>query len=151
MPIIIRLATKQDVTAIVRLLADDILGAQRERYLEPLPAEYYAAFAAINADSNNFLIVSEIDNKIIGTLQLTYITYLTYIGGTRALIEAVRVDNEYRGKGVGKTMLNWAISKAKKDGCHLMQLTTDKKRPEALEFYTKLGFTASHEGLKLFL
>lgn len=151
MPITIRSATQQDVVKIVHLLADDVLGAKRERYVNPLPASYYSAFNAINADKNNLLIVAEIDGKIVGTLQLTYITYLTYQGGKRALIEAVRVSSDHRGKGIGKEMLNWAIAKAKTDGCHVVQLTTDKKRPDALEFYKKLGFVASHEGLKLFL
>lgn len=146
----IRLATKQDVSEIVRLLTDDVLGAKRERYEDPLPSKYYSAFERIIADKNNFLIVAEIENKMVGTLQLTYITYLTYQGGTRALIEGVRIDSACRGKGVGKVMVNWAISKAREDGCHVIQLTTDKKRPEALEFYKSLGFIPSHEGLKLF-
>ena len=150
MPISIRVATQQDVPEIVRLLADDDLGAKRERYENPLPKKYYSAFEEIHSDKNNFLIVTEIDNKVVGTLQLTYITYLTYQGGKRAIIEGVRTDSAYRGQGVGKIMLNWAISKAQEDGCHLVQLTTDKKRPEALEFYKKLGFIPSHEGLKLF-
>lgn len=150
MPITIRSATQQDVKEIVRLLADDALGAIRERYIDPLPIEYYSAFDAINADQNNLLIVAELDSKVVGVLQLTYITYLTYQGGKRAIIEGVRVDSAYRGKGVGKDMLNWAIAKAKNDGCHVVQLTTDKKRPDALEFYKQLGFIASHEGLKLF-
>ncbi len=150
MPITIRSSTKQDVKEIVRLLADDALGAKRERYIDPLPAEYYSAFDMINADQNNLLIVAELEGKIVGTLQLTYITYLTYQGGKRAIIEGVRVDNAHRGKGIGKDMLNWAIAKAKNDGCHVVQLTTDKRRPDALEFYKQLGFIASHEGLKLF-
>lgn len=151
MTIKIRLATRKDVSEIVRLLAEDVLGSKRERYEEPLPNDYYAAFEDISSDKNNFLIVAEIENNVVGCLQLTYITYLTYQGGKRALIEGVRIDSECRGKGVGKIMLNWAISKSKEDGCHLVQLTTDKQRPEALEFYKKLGFIPSHEGLKLFL
>ena len=150
MAIQIRLATREDVSDIVRLLADDVLGATRERYEDPLPSKYYSAFEMIIADKNNFLIVAKIKNKVVGTLQLTYITYLTYQGGTRALIEGVRIDTTCRGKGVGKVMVNWAILKAREDGCHVVQLTTDKKRPQALEFYKGLGFIPSHEGLKLF-
>ena len=151
MTINIRLATRKDINEIVRLLAEDDLGKKRKQYENPLPEVYYSAFEAIDSDKNNFLIVSEFENKTVGCLQLTYITYLTYQGGKRALIEGVRIDSKYRGKGVGKFMLNWAIAKSKEDGCHLVQLATDKKRPEALEFYKNLGFIASHEGLKLFL
>lgn len=146
-----RKATRDDVLNIVRLLADDPLGAAREQYTEPLPTQYYAAFDEINADANNYLIVAVLDDQVVGTLQLTLITYLTYQGGKRALIEGVRTDQSVRGQGIGKAMLEWAIHKAKDEGCHVAQLTTDKKRPDALEFYKKLGFTASHEGMKLHL
>jgi GNAT superfamily N-acetyltransferase len=144
-----RKANRSDVPHIVQLLAEDTIGMTREQYKEPLPQSYYAAFDVINADKNNWLIVAELDNKIIGTLQLTFITYLTYQGGKRALIEGVRTDKSVRGKGIGRAMLEWAIQKAKEEGCHVVQLTTDKRRPDALEFYKKLGFVASHEGLKL--
>jgi GNAT superfamily N-acetyltransferase len=145
-----RKATRDDVPNIVRLLADDPLGADREKYVEPLPSQYYAAFDEINSDKNNYLIVAELDSQVVGTLQLTLITYLTYQGGKRALIEGVRTDKSVRGQGVGKAMLEWAILKAKDEGCHVVQLTTDKKRPDALEFYKKLKFIASHEGMKLY-
>jgi GNAT superfamily N-acetyltransferase len=147
----IRKATRNDVIPIVSMLADDVLGSKREHYSDPLPAQYYTAFDSISSDPNNLIIVAVSDNKVIGTLQITFITYLTYQGGKRALIEAVRTDSACRGKGIGKIMFEWAISKAKEEGCHLVQLTTDKKRPDALEFYEKLGFKPSHEGLKLFL
>lgn len=149
MKINFRKATRSDVSDIVRLLAEDDIASNREQYTEPLQSSYYTAFDVINTDKNNWLIVAELDNKIIGTLQLTFITYLTYQGGKRAQIEGVRTDKSVRGKGVGNAMLKWAIQKAKEEGCHVVQLTTDKKRPDALSFYEKLGFIASHEGLKL--
>ena len=145
-----RKAERDDVPNIVRLLADDPLGAEREKDVNPLPPQYYAAFDEINPDKNNYLIVAELEDKVVGTLQLTLITYLTYQGGKRALIEGVRTDKSVRGQGVGKAMLEWAIQKAKTEGCHVVQLTTDKKRPDALEFYKKLGFVASHEGMKFY-
>lgn len=151
MSIEFRKATSLDLPHIVRLLAEDPIGSTREKYENPLPSSYYAAFDDINKDRNNYLIVAELDNQIVGTLQLTVITYLTYQGGKRGLIEGVRTDMSVRGKGIGKAMLEWAIQKSKIEGCHMVQLTTDKKRPEALEFYKKLGFVASHEGLKLHL
>jgi len=147
----IREAKRNDVADIVRMLADDHLGAEREQYTTPLPNQYYKAFDEIIDDKNNYLIVAEIDTRVIGTLQLTLIPYLTYQGGKRALIEAVRIDSSCRGKGIGRILFEWAIAKAKTEGCHLVQLTTKKDRPDALEFYKKLGFVPSHEGLKLFL
>ena len=149
--LIFRKAIRDDVKDIVRLLADDELGAKRESYIQPLPTQYYQAFDAIDEDKNNYLIVVESAKKIIGTLQLTIIPYLTYQGGKRALIEGVRIDRSYRGQGLGQKMFQWAIQKAKDKGCHVIQLTTDKKRPEALAFYLKLGFIASHVGMKLHL
>jgi len=146
-----RKANRLDLPFIIRLLADDPLGAEREKFANPLPEQYYTAFDEICSDKNNYLIVAELDNQIIGTLQLTLISYLTYQGGKRALIEGVRTDKSVRGKGIGKAMLEWTIQKAKVEGCHIVQLTTDKKRPDALEFYKMLGFIASHEGMKLYL
>lgn len=89
--------------------------------------------------------------QIIGTLQLSFIQYLTYRGGIRAQIEAVRVHEDFRAQGIGQQMFEWAILRAKDKGAHVVQLTTDKKRPEALKFYEKLGFKTSHEGMKLHL
>lgn len=147
----IRKVSLDDIPYIVQLLANDPLGIKRESYEDPLPQEYYTAFQEINADKNQHLIVVEDNNKIIGTMQLTIITYLTYKGGRRAQIEGVRINESYRNQGIGKLMIEWAISKSRELNCHLVQLTTDKKRPAALEFYKKLGFVVSHEGLKLHL
>jgi ribosomal protein S18 acetylase RimI-like enzyme len=145
----IRKANNDDLNEIVRLLSDDKLGSKREDYKIPLPTEYLDAFKEIEEDKNQFLIVAEDENKIIGTLQLSFIQYLTYKGGIRAQIEGVRVSNEIRGKGIGRKMVEYAINIAKDRNAHLIQLTTDKKRSEALEFYKSLGFVDSHEGMKL--
>jgi GNAT superfamily N-acetyltransferase len=145
-----RNAQKKDVSFIIEMLANDKLGALREDYQEPLPEKYYEAFDNIYADENQELIVVEDDqNIIIGTLQLSFIQYLTYQGGIRAQIEAVRIREDKRGEGIGEQLFNWAINRAKERGAHLLQLTTDKQRPEALKFYEKLGFIASHEGMKI--
>ncbi|WP_108808578.1 GNAT family N-acetyltransferase [Aquimarina spinulae] len=145
-----RKATQQDVPLIVQMIANDDLGKARENYQIPLPREYFEAFTAINADPNQELIVVENNNfEIIGTLQLSFIQYLTYQGGIRAQIEAVRIREDQRGKGIGQKMLEWAIARAKQKRAHVLQLTTDKKRSESLRFYEKLGFIASHEGMKL--
>lgn len=147
----IRKAKIEDLNEIVRLLSDDILGSKRENYNIPLPTEYLVAFKRIDEDENQLLIVAEEESKIIGNLQLSFIQYLTYKGGIRAQIEGVRVSNKYRGKGVGRKMIEYAISEAKERKAHLIQLTTDKKRPKALEFYKSIGFIDSHEGMKLHL
>lgn len=148
----IRIAVKGDILDIVSLLAHDKLGKSREDLQDPLPKKYYDAFERINSDPNQELVVIVDDSKkIIGTLQLSFIPYLTYQGGIRAQIEAVRVHQQYRGQGVGQRLFEWVIQRSKEKGAHLVQLTTDKKRPEALAFYKKLGFTNSHEGMKLHL
>jgi GNAT superfamily N-acetyltransferase len=131
----VRKATREDVPAIVRMLADDTLGATREQYADPLPAAYWDALA-------------EIEGAVVGTLQLTFIPGLTRLGMWRAQIEGVRVDSSRRGMRLGETMLTWAIDEARRRGCKLVQLTTDKSRPDAHRFYERLGFVATHEGLK---
>ena len=149
---IIRSAQKGDVSAIVALIADDALGKQREDFRTPLPLAYMEAFDAILDDKNQELMVVEnSEGRVVGTLQLSFIQYLTYQGGIRAQIEAVRIAKDLRGLGLGETMFNWAIQRAKDKGAHVVQLTTDKQRPGALKFYEKLGFRASHEGMKLHL
>lgn len=145
-----RKANKTDVPFIVQMIADDELGKLRENYQNPLPEVYYQAFANIDQDPNQELIVIENDeSEIIGTLQLSFIQYLTYQGGIRAQIEAVRIRSDQRGQGIGETLFKWAINRAKEKGAHLLQLTTDKQRPEAIRFYEQLGFKATHEGMKL--
>jgi ribosomal protein S18 acetylase RimI-like enzyme len=145
-----RRAVVSDLPAIVRMLADDELGARRERLEEPLPASYFSAFEAIARDPNNELVVAEgEDGSVVAVLQLTFTPYITRQGGWRATIEGVRVERRLRGSGLGRQLLAWAIERAKQRGCHLVQLTTDKQRHAAKGFYESLGFTASHEGMKL--
>ncbi len=145
-----RKAIKKDVDKIVEMIADDKLGKTREDFRIPLPTEYLVAFENINSDQNQELIVVEDENsEIIGTLQLSFIQYLTYRGGIRAQIEAVRIRKDKRGLGIGKAMFEWAINRAKERNAHLLQLTTDKKRPKAIKFYEDLGFKATHEGMKI--
>lgn len=147
---IFRKATRNDVSKIVEMIADDELGKTRENFQTPLPTEYLNAFENINADQNQELIVVENENaEVIGTLQLSFIQYLTYRGGIRAQIEAVRIRKDKRGIGIGNKMFEWAINRAKERGAHLLQLTTDKKRPKAVKFYEDLGFKATHEGMKM--
>lgn len=149
MKLTFRNATQEDLPDLVQMLADDKLGALREDTTSPLNTRYLNAFYSIEQDSNNELIVACHEEKIVGMLQLTFIPYLTRLGSWRCLIEGVRVQSDFRGQGGGSKLLKWAIERAKERHCSLVQLTTDKQRADALHFYEKLGFTASHEGLKL--
>jgi ribosomal protein S18 acetylase RimI-like enzyme len=146
-----RKALREDVSVIVGMLADDPLGQTREAFEDPLPESYDRAFSAIESDTNQQLIVATCGGDVVGVMQLTLIPYLTYRGGTRALVEGVRVHKDFRGKSLGTSLLQEAVRRARAAGCHVVQLTTDKERPEALKFYEKLGFVASHVGMKLHL
>ncbi len=146
-----RRAKRDDLPEIVRMLADDFLGNSRERYENPLPESYIKAFEEIEADKNNELIVAEKGGEIIGTLQLTFTPSLSFQGGKRATIESVRTDGKYRGQGIGKQLMKWAIERAKEENCAFVQLTTNSERADAHRFYENLGFTGSHLGMKLYL
>jgi len=145
-PALLRAARREDVPEIVALLADDAIGAGREG---PADDAYYAAFELIAADRRNQLLVAEAGGRIVGTLQLTIIPGLSRHGMLRGQIEGVRVSSGQRGQGLGRRMIERAIEVAREQGCGLVQLTSDKRRPDAVRFYQSLGFTASHEGLKL--
>lgn len=152
--LVFRLATGKDVSAIRALLADDDLGQTREDLSAEGLSKYQAAFEAILASSDNQLWVAEDDtngHEIVGTWQVTYIPYLSRGGNTRCLIEAVRTARNRRGEGIGRKMMVFALEQARQRGCQLAQLTTDKTRKDAHRFYEKLGFVASHEGMKLML
>jgi GNAT superfamily N-acetyltransferase len=146
---IFRDARREDVPVIVALLADDAIGAERETAADD--DAYLTAFAQLEADPRNRLIVAEEDGQIAGTLQLTLVPGLSRHGMLRAQIEAVRVAAPMRGRGLGRAMIEWAVGQARDEGCGLVQLTSDKRRQGAVRFYESLGFTASHEGLKLSL
>jgi GNAT superfamily N-acetyltransferase len=147
----IRQATRGDVPAIVRMLADDDLGRQREVYSEPLPESYYHAFAAIEHDPNNTILVACHGNVVVGTLQLTFMPSLSYQGGWRATVESVRTEATVRGQGIGRMMMERAIELARAKGCVLMQLSTHRSRTDAHRFYERLGFKGEHLGMKLML
>ena len=147
--LIFRRATEADVPAIIRLLADDTLGASREA-TGALP-KYLDAFRAIDADANQFLLVVDDGTGIVGTLQLTFIAGLARGGLKRGLVEAVRVASDRRGEKIGDTMFAWVLEKCRREGCGIVQLTTDKSRTDAHRFYDRLGFEPSHIGYKMML
>ena len=146
-----RAARETDLTELVRMLSDDALGARREVFSQPVASGYSQAVAAIDADPNNELIVAELGGTVVGMLQLTFIPYLTYQGRWRALIEGVRVSSSVRSRGIGGALIQWAVDRARSRDCVMVQLTTDRTRDEALRFYERLGFVASHHGMKLHL
>lgn len=147
--LIIRPAQADDLPAIIRLLATDPLGAQREQYQEPLPQVYRDAFAQVQASPDNELLVAELDGAVVGCLQLTLIPGLSRRGMRRAQIEAVRVDGNVRGRRLGERLMQDAITRARTAGCRLVQLTSDAQRTDAHRFYQRLGFEPSHVGYKL--
>lgn len=151
MDIIFAQAKREDVPQLVELLADDLLGCEREDNSRPIVHSYLDAFDAIDSDPNNQLLVVRGEGKLIGMLQLTFIPYLTHQGSWRCLIEGVRIHQSFRGVGIGEKMFHHAIALAKSKSCQIVQLTSDKLRPDALRFYEKLGFKATHEGFKLAL
>ncbi len=165
-----------DLPAIVRMLADDFLGARRERFEDPLPESYVKAFREIESDPNNELIVAVLSvspavagglmqptdpeevadangtlplQSVVGTMQLTFTPSISFQGGKRCTVESVRVDTAYRGRGIGRRMMLWAIECAKEKGCVSMQLTTNNDRTDAHRFYAELGFSTTHVGMKL--
>lgn len=149
--VIFRLATRADLPAIVRMLADDELGSQRERVENPLPESYHSAFEQINRDPNHELIVAEVDGIVIGTLHLMFLPSVSFQGGLRAQIESVRVDKRFQSQGIGSEMMKWSMERARERGAHVAQLTTHKSRIDAHRFYERLGFKGSHLGMKISL
>ncbi|WP_203998313.1 GNAT family N-acetyltransferase [Virgisporangium aurantiacum] len=144
---VLRRAEREDLPRLLELLAADQLGARRERTDDLSP--YEAAFAAIDADPAQLLVVAADGDRVVGTFQLTFIPGLARRGALRAQLEAVRVAAEYRNRGLGAAMMRWAIDEARSRGCALVQLTSDRTREDAHRFYERLGFVASHEGFKL--
>jgi len=147
-----RRARESDLPAIIAMLADDALGSSREAVSDPIDQRYTAAFAAIDADQNQLLAVAVDDrDRPVGCLQLTFIPGLSRTGMWRGQIESVRIAATERGSGLGTRFVEWAIEVCRERGCKLVQLTSDKTRSDSIRFYEKLGFTASHEGMKLSL
>ncbi|MEV5369159.1 GNAT family N-acetyltransferase [Streptomyces albogriseolus] len=145
----IRPATVDDIPAIVAMLADDPLGAQRESPDDLAP--YLTAMEQLRADPHQHLVVAVREGRVVGTLQLTIIPGLSRRGATRSVIEGVRIHADERGGGLGSRLIEWAIDTSRREGCQLVQLTSDNTRTDAHRFYERLGFTASHVGFKLAL
>lgn len=148
---IYRKATRADLPAVIAMLLEDELGQTREQLGKTLDPRYEAAFEKMDADPNQYLMVVEFEGRLIGTCQLTLIPGLSFMGSTRLQIESVRVAAAHRSQGIGEAMMQEAIEYGKKQGAKIIQLTTNKQRLRAKVFYERLGFVASHEGMKLYL
>tara|TARA_E500000331_G_scaffold191692_1_gene184361 strand:- start:121 stop:624 length:504 start_codon:yes stop_codon:yes gene_type:complete len=151
--IVFRLGERNDLSQIIRLLADDSFSGDLESAqdvsTDRIPMAYQQAWEAIFASGENQILVAADGMQVIAVLQLTMIPSLTLRGSRRAQIEGVRVASVYRGQGVGTQLMQWAIDLAKKENCLLVQLTMDRRRERAVSFYRRLGFVASHEGFKM--
>lgn len=144
-----RTARAGELEAIVSLISDDDLGRQREASNAAVAREYHQAFDVLMSDDNHVMAVAELHGEIVGYMQITYIPGLSRKGAWRGQLESIRVAAHLRGKGVGRAFLQWAIEQCRSRGCRLVQLTSDRRRSEALRLYERLGFVASHNGLKL--
>lgn len=144
-----RRAKRTDLAVIVAMLADDKLGSSREDIREPLAEAYLKAFEAIDTDPNQFLAVMTEADRVVGTLQLTFIAGLSRRGALRGQIESVRVIRDRQGTGLGQKMIEWAVDQCRERGCAIVQLTTDRSRLDAHRFYERLGFKQTHLGYKI--
>jgi ribosomal protein S18 acetylase RimI-like enzyme len=148
-PITLRRARREDVGAIVRMLADDALGASRERLKEPLPPSYFQAFDKVARDQNLRLVVAEEGGAVVGCLQLCILPGISSQGASRGLIEDVRVASDRRSRGIGEQLVQWALAEARASGCKLVELLTHHSRVDAQRFYERLGFARSHVGMTI--
>ena len=148
-PISIRRASRDDVSAIIAMLADDHLGRTRERLEDPLPAPYFEAFERLSSDPNIALVVAEEGATVVGCLQLCILPGLSSQGASRGLIEDVRVVSDRRSRGIGEQLVQWAVGEAKARGCKLVELLTHHTRVDAQRFYERLGFQRSHVGMTI--
>jgi ribosomal protein S18 acetylase RimI-like enzyme len=147
--ITIRRAGRDDVGAIVGMLADDVLGASRERFEAPLPPCYFQAFERVARDPNLKLVVAEEGGAVVGCLQLCILPGISSQGASRGLIEDVRVATDRRSRGIGEQLVQWALAEARASGCKLVELLTHHSRRDAQRFYERLGFARSHVGMTI--
>jgi len=147
--IVFRTATAADLPAIVALLDDDDLSRGREDASLPLDPRYLAAFEAISADPNLMQVVADLNGRVVGTMQLSFLAGIAFRGSWRGQIEAVRISRDLRGHGLGQQMIEWAVERCRDRGCRMAQLTSKLDRVDAHRFYERMGWKKSHAGFKL--
>ncbi|MDE3198885.1 MAG: GNAT family N-acetyltransferase [Acidobacteriota bacterium] len=150
----IRDARREDLPAILALVAQDSMSHPGEA--GAVTDAHYRAFEEIAAHPDHRLIVGTLagealEGEVVATLQLSYLPGLGFGGAWRAQLEAVRVRSDLRSRGIGAHIVSWAIDEARRRGCNLVQLTSNQARMNARRFYERLGFKASHIGMKLYL
>jgi GNAT superfamily N-acetyltransferase len=150
---VIREARRADLAAVVAMIATDAIREVAEDVGRDgeVAAPYVAAFEEITANPNVLLLVGELDGTIVATCQLTFARHLTYHGGLIAELESVRTVSELRGQGIGTALMDWVVEESRRRGAVRLQLTSNRARVDAHRFYERLGFVASHVGMKLYL
>lgn len=151
MPLTFRDATDADLPFIVGLIVEDTVISTNDNVADAMHADYRNALAAMTADPNNRMIIAELNGAPVGCTQLTFLPGIMRRGMWRTLVEVVHIAADHRGKGLGGEMMRWVIEESRRRGCGMVQLTSNKKRPDAHRFYERLGFAKSHEGFKLYL
>lgn len=145
----IRRATEADLPRVVDLIHLGAWGGSAEQPGPPLPAAYFEAFRAIQSNAATAVMVADLDGEVVGTFQFAVLRGLSHVGRPVAQVEGVHVAEARRSQGIGEAMMNWAMTEARRNGCYRLQLTSNKGRVDAHRFYRRLGFVASHEGMKL--
>jgi ribosomal protein S18 acetylase RimI-like enzyme len=148
----VRRAAVSDLRAVVALfkLPNEGNRLDLEGGKDPFDPVYVEALASMTED--NALYVADLPSVgVIGVFQLTFVRHVGYQGGLVAQIENVVVDRAHRSRGVGETMMRFAVDRARERKAFRVQLTSNKARTRAHAFYERLGFVRSHEGMKLVL
>jgi GNAT superfamily N-acetyltransferase len=151
MPLTFRNARPDDLRFILELIVEDSVISTGDNPADAGHADYANALAAIDADPNEEMLVVENDGERVGCFQLSYLPGLMRRGMWRGQIEVVHVGDAWQNRGFGSEMMRWAVERCRQRGCGLVQLTSNKKRPDAHRFYERLGFLRSHEGFKIYL
>lgn len=150
--LVIRDAIESELPRIVELIhLGTFDGVSSEDPSKPLPGAYLDAFRAIVTSGRGRVLVAELDGTIVGTVQYNVIPNLSHIGRPVAQLESFHVAEERRSQGIGEAILLFCVAEAREAGCFRIQLTSNKARADAHRFYFRLGFKASHEGMKLTL
>ncbi len=147
---LIRKAKIKDLEEIIKLLCDDGIARDRESSSKKYKQKYLSVFLELLESSYFDIFVMEKNNEIIGFYQIMYLPHISFKGSKRGQVESVRIRSDFRRNGFGTKLMQHAMEVAKKNGCSILQLTSNKKRKETEKFYKKLGFDPTHLGYKLY-
>src|SRR3954471_24222929 len=144
--LVVREARLDDLRDVLRLLNQDAIREVVEDYSDLTP--YRDAMAEILAAPQSSVLVGEVDGEVVATAQVTWQRRMMYGAGLVCQLESVRVDSDWRGGGIGSSFVQWIVDDARRRGCARIELTSNAQRVDARRFYERLGFTASHIGMK---